>query len=396
MRILHVVSRLNFGGAEKQVVELARQLAARGHDVTIYTLNSDVPRERELAGSGVTLIVDQKQAKLDPALIWRLRKFIAGWRPDIIHGFLFDGDFYSRVAALGTGVPVLNSERNDNYRLSPSQSIAHRLTRRLARGVVANTHSGKAFAERLFELPGDRVHVVWNGIRVDELERQAAAGTVDCRDEFFAERGIRVACLVGTISPRKDYHLALETAARLIALDPAWRVLFIGDEILPPGPYRHGSHSDTREYKADIVKHYDALGLADKIRFTGMRTDVPAIVRQCDVLYVTSRHEGFPNVVLEAMGLGVPVVSTEYSDIRRILPLSRQVVGGRAPGDIARTVLWAHAERGIIAPRQKEWVRTHATIEKAGLDLEQIYRHYVQPANPRGQRAEACPARPLN
>jgi glycosyltransferase involved in cell wall biosynthesis len=395
MRVLYVISNLAFGGAEKQLVELARQLAGRGHEIVIYTLNRDVPRRPELASSAVTLIADQKRAKLDPAVLWRLRKTIDRWQPDIIHGFLFDGDFYSRVAALGTGIPVLNSERNDNYRLPWNQSLAHRLTRRLARGVVANTFSGKAFAQRLFGLPSDDVHVVWNGIRPDELERQASATTADYRSEFFGDRRIRIACLVGSISPRKNYHLALESAARLVAADPAWRVLFVGDRLSAPSPYRPGPWSDTSAYKAEVLKHYERLGLSDKIKFAGLRTDVPAIVRQCDVLYVTSDHEGFPNSVLEAMGLGVPVVSTEYSDIRRILPFSRQVVARHSPDDIARAVIWAYAERDVIAARQKQWVHAHATIEKAAKELERIYRKYVKsgPAFDRRQlvRQEGIP-----
>src|SRR6266850_6246391 len=193
MRILYVISGLSFGGAEKQLVELANQLAEHGHEIAIYTLNRDVRRKPELAGSAVTLIVDQKRAKLDLAVLWRLRRTINRWQPDIVHGFLFDGDFYSRVAALGSGIPVLNSERSDAYRLSWTQSLAHRLTRGLARGVVANTFSGKAFAKRLFGLPFDDVHVVWNGIRLEELERQATATTADFRSEFFGDR--RVRCL---------------------------------------------------------------------------------------------------------------------------------------------------------------------------------------------------------
>jgi len=381
VRILYVISGLTYGGTEKQLVELVRQLAGRGHEVAIYTLTRDVPRRTELAGSAVTLIADQKRAKLDPAVLWRLRKTIDRWRPDIIHGFLFDGDFYSRVAALGSGVPVLNSERNDNYRLPWNQSLAHRLTRRLARGVVANTFSGKAFAQRLFALSPDDVHVVWNGIRLVELERQASAATADYRSEFFGDRGIRVACLVGWISPRKNYHLALESAARLIAADPAWRVLLIGDQLSASGSYVPGQGSDTRAYKAEVLKHYERLALSDKIKFAGPRTDVPAIVRQCDVLYVTSAHEGFPNSVLEAMGLGVPVVSTEYSDIRRILPFPGQVVARHSPEDIARAVIWAYAERDVIAARQKQWVRAYATIEKAAKELERVYGKYVK-SNP--------------
>src|SRR2546428_12421694 len=113
MRILYVISNLAFGGAEKQLVELARQLAGSGHEVAIYTLNRDVPRRPELAGSAVTLIVDQKRAKLDPAVLWRLRKKIGRWGAGIIHGFFFDGGFYLRGGGLGSGGPGVESGRND-------------------------------------------------------------------------------------------------------------------------------------------------------------------------------------------------------------------------------------------------------------------------------------------
>ena len=378
MRILYVISTLTFGGAEKQLVELARQLARRGHEVAIYTLNRLVPRKPELDGSGVRLIVDQKRAKLDPGVLWRLRRTIVRWRPDIVHGFLFDGDFYARVAALGSGVPVLNSERADDYRLSPVQRIALRLTRRLTRGVVANSFAGKAFAQRLFALPPEDVHVVWNGVAVDEIERQAVTDC-DYRLQFFGRREIRIACLVGAIKPQKDYHLALTTAQRLVAANPGWRVLLVGDQLSAPGAYRPGRESDTSGYKAEVLRHYQQLGLADRIKFAGLRTDVPAILRQCDVLYVTSRFEGFPNVVLEAMCLGVPVVSTEYSDIRRILPYPWQIVASRSPDELAHAVLAAHARCEAIAERQRRWVVANATIERAAQAMEDVYRRYLEP-----------------
>lgn len=378
MRILYVISGLTLGGAEKQLVGLAKQLVRRGHEVAIYTLNTNVPRKSELAGSGVRLVIDQKRAKLDPAVLWRLRKMIGTWRPDVIHGFLFDGDFYSRLAAFGIGIPVLNSERNDDYRLSWHQGLAHWFTRRLARGVVANTFAGKEFAQRLFGLPSDDVHVVWNGIHVEELERQADASTIDYRFEFFGDQRARVACLAGAIKPQKNYHLALQSAARLIAIDPAWRVLFIGDQLSAAGPYKPGAASDTGDYKDAVLKYYERLKLSDKIKFCGQRTDVPAILRQCDVLFVTSVHEGFPNAVLEAMGLGIPVVSTEYSDIRRILPFPAQVVARHSPEEMARAVIWAYSERDVIAARQKQWVHAHATIEKAVTELEGVYRKYTK------------------
>jgi glycosyltransferase involved in cell wall biosynthesis len=116
------------------------------------------------------------------------------------------------------------------------------------------------------------------------------------------------------------------------------------------------------------------------VKFTGARADAPAIVAQSDVLFMTSCREGFPNVVLEAMVLGVPVVSTDYSDIRRILPRPSQVVASRAPDDIAWAILDAYGERDALAREQRSWARSHASIEKAALELERVYQRYVRPA----------------
>src|SRR5205085_8252580 len=105
-----------------------------------------------------------------------------------------------------------------------------------------------------------------------------------------------------------------------------------------------------------------ALGVADRVVFAGARTDACAILKQCDVQFLTSRHEGFPNVVLEGMVLGVPVVSTDYSDIRHILPRPSQVVGSRSPEALAQAILDAHAAREATVADPQRWVRAHASI----------------------------------
>lgn len=377
MRVLFVISDLGFHGAQKQVVELSRELDRLGHEVAIYTLNDDAPRAAELAGTGVEVVVDQKRTKLDPAVLLRLRRRIAGWRADIVHGFLFDGDIYVRIAALGTGAIVLNSERSDDYEISLSQKLAHWLTKPFVDGVVANSRSGSAFAQRLYGYDPARMHVVWNGMRIEELERRAVS-SVNHREEFFGEGGHKVACMVGHIKPAKDYHLALDTAANLVALDPRWRVLFLG-EALTGVAYKAGHASDTVDYKQSVMEHFQRLGIADKVRFAGARADAPAILAQCDVQLMTSCREGFPNVVLEGMVLGVPVVSTDYSDIRHILPRAQQVVANRSPMALARAILAADADRDAIAAEQKQWVRAHASIETATKELERVYARYVRP-----------------
>ena len=379
MRVLFTISDLDLGGAQKQVVELARQLVRHGHEAAIYTLNDMAPRAKELEGSGVELVIDQKRTKLDPRVLLRLRRFIERFRPDIIHGFLFDGDIYARIAALGTGIPVLNSERSDNYEISRTQAIAHALTKGLVDGVVANSRSGGRFAERLYGYDPAHMHVVWNGMRIEDFERQAESDK-DYKREFFGPGEHKVACLVGAIKPAKDYPLALETAASLVARAPEWRVLFLGDALASPvAGYQAGVHSDTSAYKNDVMVKYQELGIAERVKFAGARKDAPAIVKQCDVLFMTSCREGFPNVVLEAMVLGVPVVSTDYSDIRQILPRESQVVARRDGAAIAQAIIDTHLDGEAVAAEQKRWVRANATIEKATLNLERVYQRYVRP-----------------
>ncbi|HET6264385.1 MAG TPA: glycosyltransferase [Usitatibacter sp.] len=379
MRVLFVISDLGFHGAQKQVVELARELARNRHEVAIYTLNDDAPRAAELAGTGVEVVVDQKRSKLDPRVLWRLRRKIVDWRADIVHGFLFDGDIYVRIAGAGTGAVVLNSERSDNYTISRTQKVAHALTKPLVRGVVANSRSGSAFAQKLYGYRADCMHVVWNGMRIEEFERKAVTDR-DYRREFFGDAPVRIACMIGHIKPAKDYPLALDTAAALVRQSPEWRVLFLGDSLNATlGGYAVGRDADTSDYKRMVMEHFRRLDLGDKVLFAGARSDAPAILAQCDVQLMTSRWEGFPNVVLEGMVLGVPVVSTDYSDIRHILPRPSQVIASRKPEELARAVVDAWLDREAIAAEQKRWVRAHASIENVTRELERVYASYLPP-----------------
>jgi hypothetical protein len=186
VQLLLVISDLGYHGAQKQVVELARELDRMGHEVAIYTLNDEAPRASELAGTGVEVIVDQKQSRLDPAVLKRLRRKIVEMDADVVHGFLYDADIYVRLAAIGTGAVVLNSERSDDYEIARFKMWVHRATRFLVDGVVANSRSGADFAQRYFGYKADRMNVVWNGMRVADFEAKAKTDK-DHRAEFFGE-----------------------------------------------------------------------------------------------------------------------------------------------------------------------------------------------------------------
>jgi glycosyltransferase involved in cell wall biosynthesis len=245
--------------------------------------------------------------------------------------------------------------------------------------VVANSRSGASFAQRYFGYPERLLHVVWNGMRVDECVA-GAASTRDFRREFFGDGEHRIACMIGHIKPAKDYHLALEAAAELVRMAPEWRVLFLGEALSSAAGYAGGRDSETGDYKNGVMQHFQALGLEQggKVRFAGARADAHAVLAQCDVQFMTSCREGFPNVVLEGMALGVPVVSTDYSDIRLILPRASQVVASRSPAGIASAIVAASRDREAIAAEQKRWVSEHASIEQAARQMERVYENCLR------------------
>lgn len=366
MRILFVISGLGLGGAEKQVVLLARELSRRGHAVSIYALSTKRHRERDLSATSVDLQFAPKGIRLDPRVLWRLRQHIGRWRPDIVHGFLFDGNLYARLAAAGTGVPVLDSERSDNYAIGSLHALGYFLTAGLSRGLVANSRSGAEFAARNFMRPSQDSHVVWNGIDLQEVDRRLA-GAAAVAQEIVPGAELKRVAVVGTIKPAKDLQLAMRVARKLADADDRWRMLVVGGELL-------GASS---AYKEQVLQARDALGLHDIVHFAGSRRDVLEIMASCDAVLMTSRREGFPNVVLEAMACRTPVASTDYSDVRHILPFDWQVVSSRDDGELAQALLRCDREHAQVAAAQRQWVETHATAAVCADRLLSVYGMYA-------------------
>jgi glycosyltransferase involved in cell wall biosynthesis len=216
-------------------------------------------------------------------------------------------------------------------------------------------------------VPTENVHVVWNGIDITKSRRRQDARGDNPMDEFFPPvPGRKVACLIGMFRPEKDHGLALHVAQVLARTDPRWRVLFVGDSL---------PHTDF--YKEQIIRTRRQLNLEDVVALSGLRADVLDIARASNVVFSTSRNEGFPNVVIEAMAVGTPVVSTEYSDIRLILPREWQIVKSRDPRELADAIIRSDRERRSLSQQQSEWVHANATLGSQVDRLEAVYRKYL-------------------
>jgi glycosyltransferase involved in cell wall biosynthesis len=365
MKVLFVVSGLGGGGAEEQVILLSKELARLGHQAGIYCLSRRTERLHELAGSGVEVLVDDKRGPVDLAVLWRLRRHVRGWRPDLVHAFGYDADVYSRLAGLGAGAPVLNSERTDDQRVSRVQGLGYRLTRALCDGIVANTRAGAEFARRLHRLSEDRIDVLWNIVDLSAIDARVARSPQPAR-EIFAGPDLKRLCMVVSLSPVNDHPLGLRVLKRLVDEDRSWRLICVGEE---PSQYRG--------YKAQLLAECDRLGLAPFVKFVGHRSDVIELIASSELLLLTSKHGGFPLVALEAMACNTPVVSTDWGDVRPLLPVAEQVVSSRDEGAIAAAVRDCHRRRAGIVDAQRRWAEERGTASSSAATLLAAYVRYL-------------------
>jgi glycosyltransferase involved in cell wall biosynthesis len=201
-RILLVISDLGYGGAERQLVELANHLDRRRFDVHVCSLSDHVPLAGELDDRERRLHIIHKRWTFDVTVVFRLAALLRRLRIDLVHSYLFDAAIAGRLAGRLAGVTVVGSERNTDYRLKPRQLMAYRLTKRCVDLIIANSRAGAAFNSRVLGHDPALYRVVYNGVNTERFQpRDAAAVRRELRQLQDAEESSPVAA-GGAARPR--------------------------------------------------------------------------------------------------------------------------------------------------------------------------------------------------
>lgn len=353
IRVLIVTSNLEYGGAQRQIVELANNVDPALCELHICSLSDFVPLAAQLPDSSRLHII-RKRAKFDLTVVWRLARLMRRLRVDVAHGFLFDAEIATQLAGRLARVPaVLGSERNTRYELKRVQLLAHRLTRGCVDLVVANSQDGAEFSAAMRGHAPGKYRVVRNGVdagRFRPLDRQAARAALGWGDDIL---GVG---MFASLKPQKNHPLLLQAAARLLPRYPGMRLLFVGDVLW-------GGADGSDQYAEDVRRQLEQLGLRDIARFTGNRDDLPELYSACDITVLPSHYEGTPNVLLESMACGCPVIATDVADNRLVAPDGK--VGRIVPaGDAEALAAAIDALLGDAGLRRRMGTAARAWAEK--------------------------------
>ena len=360
--ILFVIGTLDVGGAETQLVEMARSLDAR-FEPAVCCLTADGPLRDRLhdAGIPVTTIGLQNPAHGRPwapplpaivrlpidivRFVWHVRTM----RPAIVHGVLMHAYILGAFAGRLTGVPVVVASRRSLSlfkRDRPILRFVERLMNRWTDRVVANSEAVKRDAVATEGLRPEKVDVIYNGVDLD-LYTGESGGAKAIRAELSLSTG-PVVIVVANLIAYKGHEYFLEAWAEVCRTFPDAVALLVGD-----GPMRAQLEADAH-----------ARGIAARVRFLGMRRDVPALLAAADLLAHPSTQEGFCNALIEAMAAARPVVTTDVGGNREAVVDGETgvIVPTRDAGRLAAAIIavleqpdrgasWGRAGRRRVAER---------------------------------------------
>lgn len=322
-RVLLLTNSLAVGGAETQLVRLAVHLRRSGYPVMVATILPDGEGRRELREAGIRheVLPLRKPVGGITVMTGAIRLF-RRWRPDVVISFLFYANVLARLAGAAVRIPaVVSSVRTVRFGGRVSDATL-RLTDRLARVTVTNC---RAVAHRLASdrlVADDRVRVIPNGIALDAFDGRPRREVV--RRELGVSGGEFLWLAVGRLEPIKDYPTLLQAMAAL-------------REVRPPARLRIAAEGSQRPRLEALIRD---LGLSETVRLLGSRDDVPELLTAADALVLTSLVEGLPNVVIEAMAAGLPVVATDGGGTKELVEpgVTGLLVPPRDPRGLAETM----------------------------------------------------------
>jgi glycosyltransferase involved in cell wall biosynthesis len=399
IRILRIIARLNVGGPAIQAVNLTRQLSTGPYE-SLLVCGRVSPHEGDMLylarNQGVRpVIIPELGREISPVndlkALLALRRIIRDFRPHIIHTHTAKAGALGRLAALLSGltlsrkggarmVHTFHGHVFHSYFGSRKTALFLHVERFLAR-----------FTERIIVISSLQKRDICLRYRIADEKRVALiplgfdlSGFEECERHHGLVRGKFVKAesrekvvvgIIGRLTPVKDHHILLD-AVKLLkerGKADAFRFLIVGDG----------------ELREELVERTKAMGLDEIVHFLGWQRDMPKVYGALDAVVLTSRNEGTPVTLIEAMAAGRPVVATDVGGVRDLMgnvgersPLGFQpaengiIVSSGDPMALANALLFLTENREVsagMATSARNFVLRQYSLERLVDDIKCLY-----------------------
>jgi glycosyltransferase involved in cell wall biosynthesis len=301
IKVAYVITRAdNLGGAQIHVRDFAARLRDDGHEATVFGGAAGILRE-QLCELGVPFVEIPSLSRdshgtADLRALSQLRSALRAFQPHLVSAHSSKAGILARVAARSLGLPALFTAHGWAFTdgVPTLQRIGARWIERgaspLAQRIILVSDYDRRIAIRSRVGNPDKLHVIHNGMP-----------DVPAQDRARPERSPARIVMIGRFADQKDHATLLRALSQL--MDREWCLDLVGN----------GSRQgDARQLAAQ-------LGIADRISFLGLRTDVSKLLARAQVYALCSRWEGLPRSIIEAMRAGLPVVASDVGGVAEIV-----------------------------------------------------------------------------
>ena len=294
MRVCMLAGSLAGGGAERALLDTGALLASRGHEVGVLTLEDTGSDQYPVPPmlSRVALGLPRRSANRIDGLINNIRRILAirayarRTGPDVVISYLTRANILCLLALAGTRVPTVATEHNPpGLRDAPLHGLWNALRRTLYRRAAQVVVVSRGLAEHYRWIDPGKLSVIYNFLSPERGRAQETFG--------FLAPGCRYIVGTGRLEHQKRFDVLIEAFKRIEGDCPGWNLLILGEGSLRPS----------------LTALVDSLGLKQRVAMPGRVADPRAVFGRCDIFVLSSENEGFGLVLVEAMSVGLPVVS---------------------------------------------------------------------------------------
>ncbi len=350
--VCHLIASGFVGGPEKQILEISSRLTGMGWSVVVGSFRenrrsvgiTDAARERGIA----TFLIDT-QSPFDPDSVRQLRRHLRNNAVEVLitHGYKPNLIGYLATRGLAVSqVPIVRGYTAEDWKVRLYENLDRWLLRRCDR--VLCVSEGTRLRMVGHGLRPDRIRVVQNAVAV---EREVHP--VDLRREFQLPSDAKVAVAAGRLSPEKGHRFLVDAVGLLRDRRPPVNLVILG----------------AGREEARLREQIQDAGLGCRVVLGGFRNEVPCYLAGADVVVNPSLTEGLPNVLLEALSVGAPVVATDVGGTGELIVSGRTgrlVPAGssQALADAIDRALAAPSESRAMAETGRRLVATSFTFDR--------------------------------
>jgi glycosyltransferase involved in cell wall biosynthesis len=371
IRVARIITRLNIGGPAIQAVTLSDRLRDHGFEtLLIYGRLAEgegdmsyLLRDRSVQTAYVPAMQRSVAPFADIRAVADVRRLLRAFRPAIVHTHTAKAGTIGRTAALlynmtsaakARTVHTYHGHSLEGYFRTAAVFIAieRALARATDRLVAVSPHIARDLHDRYRIGRADQFQVVPLGFDLEPFARVDAAARREARQALNIPADTPTVTIVGRLTAIKQHELFLRTAAIVHQRLPSVVFLIVGDG----------------ERRRELESLARTLGIAGVTRFVGWRQDLTTVYGATDVCALTSRNEGTPVALIEALATGVPVVSTEVGGVRDVVesPVLGRLAADGDPDALASHIVDALAP-DARAPERVD-ARRRSMLARYGFD----------------------------